>query len=244
LCEKKEAENGKWGMINLQENISTPAIYDDIVYYTQGLYRVCISDTSNQNCKWGIIDSLGREITRHKVIDIFDSGLIVFEIDKGLNGLMNKSGKIIIEPKYDSISSINAQRIALYQGDSVIIVNDKLKTIMQLLQTPRFKFVSISKKWLKTNVNDTIVFKNLNTKRQFAIDPGTYQYTSDFIEDKKFCLVFKSHKQGLINNKGKEIIPPIYDRIEIDHKKKRIHTYIGNTLTSYNLKGKTMPLKP
>jgi hypothetical protein len=243
-CEKQQAENGKWGAINLRTKAVIPAIYDIITDFSENSFKIYIGETATEEEKgtWGIVDSLGNELVPpiYKSIDQPYWGFIRFQNSDGLFGLMNRTGKQIIPPKYKWITQSTMGYVALYQSDSVIVINNKGTTVFQFLQTSATKFSSISDQWIRINANDTIIFHNLKTKKQFTIPPKTYQNVGNFTELSMFCKVFKNGKQGLINRKGKQIIPPIYDEIKIDQPQKCIYATKNATQTTYDFKGKQL----
>jgi hypothetical protein len=98
-------ENGFCGIGNSNSKLITEKIYDDAIVFEDGFVAVKL------NGKWGIITSLGIEITEikydnpHYTYDI-DNNSLFFDglarvMHKGKWGYINKSGKEVIKLKFD-----------------------------------------------------------------------------------------------------------------------------------------------
>jgi hypothetical protein len=98
MSNKVEAKlNGKWGIINKNNQVIIPFIYDHIGIY-DNLTRACL------NNKWGTIDSLGKTIIPfiYEEIDHFYMGLAAVQLNEKW-GYINEKGKIIIPIMYDQV---------------------------------------------------------------------------------------------------------------------------------------------
>jgi hypothetical protein len=138
-CEKQQAENGKWGVVNLRTKAVVPAIYDKISSFSEGLFKVYIGKTATEEDrkkgKWGIVDSLGNEVVPPicKSIEQPYLGFIKFQDNNGLFGLMNMAGKQIIPPIYDEIK-IDQPKKRIYATKNAIQTTYNFKG--QQLKTP------------------------------------------------------------------------------------------------------------
>lgn len=110
--------NGKWGFIDRRGKLVIPAKFDSADGFCRG--RAVVGMRIGETIKFGFIDKAGRYTLRPSVnyITAFADGIALFSnnakfvqrstyfvVDGGaLYGLIDPTGKIIVEPKFDSIS--------------------------------------------------------------------------------------------------------------------------------------------
>lgn len=89
-------QNGKWGFIDRTGNKIIPSIYDEVIYFSEGLAAVCI------NHRWGFIDNTGKEIISHiyEYVNSFSEGLASVCLN-GKWGFIDRTGKEVIPCIYD-----------------------------------------------------------------------------------------------------------------------------------------------
>jgi len=115
---------GKYGFINLSDDkVQIPAVYEEIRGFTEGMGMV------KSDKHWGAIDTNGKWIIppRYKTLLQLRNGHIPFRLDSDLWGVMNAEEKVIIEPKYTSISPGRVWRIELdgkigYMDESLAVL--------------------------------------------------------------------------------------------------------------------------
>jgi hypothetical protein len=106
-------KDSKWGVVTPDDQIIIDFIYDELRYFSEKeegdwaaipFFKARISD------KWGVIDKLGKNIVPmnfNGVEHLISKGKVYFKTLKDnkkiLWGLVNKKGKLVLEPKYEYI---------------------------------------------------------------------------------------------------------------------------------------------
>lgn len=116
------AQQGElWGFIDTCGNWKIPAKYAYAVGFDGGPARVQLND------KWGLIDESGTEIVPldKKFIGdgIWRDGLITFSPDDAKYGLLDITGKVAVEPKYDSVDPLGGGVLMAYDGEEMKLLN-------------------------------------------------------------------------------------------------------------------------
>lgn len=116
------AQKGElWGFIDTCGNWKIPAKYEAAIGFDGGPARVKIAE------KWGLIDKMGGEILAPGMAYIGDGlwkdGLISFSPDDQKYGLLDTTGKIAIEPKYDGIEPQGGGLLLSYTGEEETLRN-------------------------------------------------------------------------------------------------------------------------
>ena len=105
----------KWGFIDTCGNWKIEAKYDNVVGFEAGPARVKSGE------KWGLIDMSGAEIYPPTATYIgegaWTDGLISFSLDDTKYGLIDTTGKVVIEPKYDSVEPRGGGVLLSYTGE-------------------------------------------------------------------------------------------------------------------------------
>lgn len=100
---------GKYGFIDLQNQMVIPQQYDNAYSFNEGLAAVAKKD-ANDNLKWGFINPQGKLVIPMQFDDVsyitydtygFDQGLAAVS-KNGKYGYIDKMGKTVIPFKYDS----------------------------------------------------------------------------------------------------------------------------------------------
>lgn len=177
---------GKWGFIDASGEIKIPLIYDDAQSFQEGLAAI------NSNGKWGFIDKKGYEVipTQYEFVSSFSEGLaaVIKPNEKAGRemGFIDKTGMVVINFKYEG---------------------------------------------LEHNFKDGVACVNLGNNKKGYIDKEGNELTSqkydhgeEFIDG--FAMVGVGQeiygsdgyvgfegKWGVINKKGEEIVPLIYDEM-------------------------------
>jgi hypothetical protein len=105
----------KWGFIDTCGKWKIDPKYDNVVGFEAGPARVKSGE------KWGLIDMSGKEIYPPSASYIgegaWTDGLISFSPDDAKYGLMDVTGKVVIEPKYDSVEPLGGGVLLSYTGE-------------------------------------------------------------------------------------------------------------------------------
>jgi WG containing repeat len=110
-----------WGFIDTCGNWKIPAKYTFALGFEGGPGRVQLNE------KWGLIDETGKEIAPidKKFIGdgIWRDGLITFSPDETKYGIIDTSGKVVVEPKYDSVDPLGGGVLMAYDGEEMKLLN-------------------------------------------------------------------------------------------------------------------------
>ena len=94
-----EQKPGKWGFIDPSGKLIIPHQFEEVLPFRDGIAPVRL------NQKWGLIDKSGKTILKCEWERCFaekkQNAAIV--VKKGKHGVISLSGKMLIEPKFDSI---------------------------------------------------------------------------------------------------------------------------------------------
>ena len=152
-----------------------------------------------------------------------------------LFGVIDRSGNIIIEPKYDDVKIPNPEKpvFVCYEGDSTKVLNERKEEIL----TDYDKVEPIQ---LQNTVNDLIYEKSVLKYQQDGkyglIDFEGKRITKpiyDSIDSLNYkegqLLVKQDGKTGVINIKGNTLIDIKYDQINVDgyYTKENGYNYSG-----------------
>ncbi len=226
--------DGKYGMMDIKENILIKPTFEEFFYFNEGVASVKMQG------KYGLLNKVGRIILspRYDKPIVFENGLatiieagkysltntkgvlLIYEFfDKpisfengmgtivlnGKYGLINDKGKKIAQPIYD-------QPITFYKDDEVadIVLNGKYGCIYKtgyVILKPIYEKQAIS--FFAINKNYTVV--KLNDKYGYvditgkAITEIMFDYADEF-SNSDVGLVRLKKKQGLVNTKGELVI--------------------------------------
>jgi hypothetical protein len=116
------AQQGEqWGFIDTCGNWKIQPKYSFALGFEGGPARV------QQSEKWGLIDETGKEIAPidKKFIGdgVWRDGLITFSPDEVKYGIIDTSGKVVVEPKYDSIDPMGGGVLQAYEGEEMKLLN-------------------------------------------------------------------------------------------------------------------------
>lgn len=250
VCEKRETVHGKWGVMTTGGKILTPPLYKNIEGFYDGYSRVTIEgdpDAIYKDDLYGVIDSTGKSVVApvYKNVSVYFPYFVHLIDTSNKQGLQSLQGKCIMPCRFNSVVWLEKGRMALIVNDSVYIINHKGKKIGSFkhntdsLVNMRFgdnTFLIIGKH--KTTVFDL----DTHRKRTFKLSSGHYIKNID--PKTQFTTVIHNNVCGLINRKGKEIVPYQYETITIDKKHKRIIASKTNTSEIYTYKGKKVRAEP
>lgn len=124
----KVIKNGKAGLYAYDGKvIINPAEYDDMLVYNDGLCAVA------KDSLWGLIDLDGKVIMPCKYQDInlykSDEHIVVTNVH-GKDGLTDRAGNVICEPKYDYIARCDEGMFAVRQNGKTGFINKDGKLVV------------------------------------------------------------------------------------------------------------------
>ncbi len=233
-------QSGKIGFINKEgEFIIEPKYSDASAFSKDGLAPVCIENENADDVKWGFVDTNGQEVVPLIYDDVtcfFDSGyaavgthitaentnkegeeLFLDMLTKNsIYGIINKSGNMVLEPKYAKIYYIFDEYFfcELESGDQAI-VDMKGNVLAQsddnsyfYLSSKHYGKVEIFKRGVKwedgENVNEYVVAFD---GEEFVEEQYEYE-----ISYKNVATTTTGKGYGVTEN-GKTVIPFQYDSI-------------------------------
>lgn len=179
--------------------------------------------------KWGFIDRTGHLVINIQFDDVndFNNGLAPVRIGQEW-GLINNSGKFIVQPKYNSLSALKNGFIALTNMPDVGLRMGYLDKEGKVTIQPKYEGIKIVGNNL-FGVRENNLWGLMNSKGE-QLTPCIF----DSIETSKSNLIivgiksFDTTKYGLINENGKIVNEPVYDKLvssedglllsQLDHK--------------------------
>ncbi len=160
-----------------------------------------------QNGKWGLIDKQGNIFVspRYDAIGNYDEhGLAVIQEGHDF-GVINQKGKIILQPNFIDIKVLNANLIGVKSREGWNVRH--AKTNKNLLDFPVFQVELFSEKYIKFRYNN--YWGLVNMEGAVVADPE-YSHFSFLKPDKNFILTHKKSRLGLLDPKGKKLLPTEY----------------------------------
>jgi len=166
-------------------------IFPGMGYYGAEKFREGLAPVlSKENWKWGYMDPTGKIVIPPKfnTAGRFYEGLAKVEMD-GLCGYIDKHGKTVIPPKYEAVTDFG-------EGLAIVWLNTD--------NGIKCGIIDKSGKWLYDTEQAYDIYYNIDGERK------------SFKEG--MAKVAKEHSDyytwGFINQKGKEVIPPVYDDVK------------------------------
>ena len=189
-------QNGKWGFLDLNGNMSIPTMYTAVSDFSNGTAVVCNSDNNIQ-----IIDTKGNQIVQEisdlKFAGQYHDSLILVSLPDSGYGLADLNGKLIVEGVQKSwwdgefwhITRDDKVDGLLIKSSQIIIWSDAPIRI--------FRDICIA----KVNGKDTI----------YSLSTGKKIFSSDRIDDFSEGLAYAQgmFRSGYIDKSGNWIIPPV-----------------------------------
>lgn len=222
LCPVKK--KGNYGYIDKKGKLVIPCKFGEVDNFINGTARIYKTDQLG-NRRIGLINKKGKQIAAVQFLDMEykDSGEIKVGIKQSYltkYGFLNKFGKMILPPKYDEVYSYHGKvgivSITKFNGDVKFGLADKSG---KLDKTIRFDDIYTPYKGMfKTVKNTKNGFKKYGMMDSQgkevlkAIYDGIENYEGNGID---LAVISNNEKQGLINEKGKIVLPIKYHFIYI-----------------------------
>lgn len=186
--------NDKWGFIDKMGEIVIPIQYDDMCMFGNGLTGVATGSDSNTDV-WNLIDSMGNLVTQETFDEIhpFNGGYAVVSKGPYGHGIIDTSGKIIVECKY------NIENHNIYypweQTGSVILLDYQNSEIPQ------------------------VIIRNLETGESIRLKNSCYasrpRITNKLEWLPHYIVRNKANMKGMVDFQGNELIESVYDELYI-----------------------------
>jgi hypothetical protein len=217
-------KGNKWGLVNKNGKEIISPKYEGVCPFVGGLSAVMVGE------KWGIIDKSGKEIIPIKydgigvykpqgnnypfkdipcddLEDLVREGLIAIKVgDK--YGFVDKSGKVVISPKYDAVIPFVGGIAAVKRDGKWGFVDKTGKEIVP----PTYEYPVIDYDYLKMGYLP-VVKKGNKYSTPFG---GEYDFLVHV--DSNLFLAKKGGKWGLIDKKNREVLSFKYDDLTHLHK--------------------------
>ncbi len=232
--------NGEWGLINKVGKYFLKPKYSKITKFSE--HGTAVVRMGSSNFKYGLINRTGNILTnkKYKRIGIFSEGMAPVR-HKGLYGFINSRGKLVIEPRYSKISGFHNGRAMVQREGECGYVNKRGEEVIDLEYSKCLDFAedravvyhgyrqggiidTMGQYIVDPNVNRLLDFSNGHGLvrdqhyRFYYISEGSHQSDAYYQQAGEFrygvAVVQKNDKWGIINQRGIEVIPPKYDKIE------------------------------
>jgi hypothetical protein len=180
-------KDGKWGYMDASGNVIVDFKYDIAHDFHEGVALVSMK-VLNKGANWGLLDLDGNPIKTKVEIDnaeAFRGDYFLFWNRGSGEGLMDKKGKIILEPHYD---------IESYGTSGNWLVNDRL-VVRDLLEERKVMWVSVKGEVIHE-------FKGVDN-----VQPLLYYTTQGARKTLPYYIVQKNGKRGLCDLDAKIIVP-------------------------------------
>lgn len=215
----------KYGYIDPTGNMVIQPIYDDATVFENGV-AIVIDDY--EKGKISLIDKTGKKIADTPYFNessmfedvVFNEGLFWVSNDAGLVGAIDRTGRVVIELKYDYPGDVLLEydTYHFYEGVAVVgknlqrsLINTKGEVIAKLTKydgNPNFTIGDFVEGLAGIYLNDKYGFIDLTGKE---VVPPIYDYAYSFSEG--IAAVYQNGKFGFIDKSGKEIVKPKYEEV-------------------------------
>ena len=232
--------NGKWGLINKAGKYFLKPKYSKITQFSE--HGTAVVRMGSANFKYGLINRTGNMLTnkKYKRIGRFSEGMAPVRYKESY-GFINSRGRMMIQPRYSKVSVFSNGRAMVQRNGECGYVNKKGEEIINLEYSKCLDFEedravvyhgyrsggiidTMGQYIIDPNVNKLLDFSNGHGLvrdqhyRFYYISEGArrsdayYQQAGEFRHG--VAVVQKNDKWGIINQRGIEVIPPKYDKIE------------------------------
>jgi hypothetical protein len=258
VCEKRETVHGKWGVMTTKGKILTPPLYKEVIGFYDGYSKVTIDGDPDDEYKgdlYGLIDSTGKTImpTMYRYIATFDNSLsketsyrkakktsfIVATTPNDKKGMFYLDGKTIIPCRFNGFTTVKPELALFTTNDSIYVINNKghrIGAYQYSIDTLRHIQHFDDKLFIRKDSIVTMFYLKKHKKISFSIPTG-YR-VNHYVSKKNLVIIANENNMGVMNIKGKIIIPYQRQYISIDEKRRILVQEIKNEKISYNFKGK------
>jgi hypothetical protein len=223
-----ELPNGNSGFINK----SGKMILSSSSYKISGSYSDGLVAAQNKSTKkFGYLDINGNVKIpfRYSHAEEFSNDRAVVSLGMGRLGVINKSGQYVVQPKYCNIESFKYWvavfwkcdnngdvKYGLLNANGAVLAQAKYDYISSFYKGTAL--VSISGREGLINKNGQLITKLFDTKSTNIPDCNNCDH---------YVFRFSDDKMGIIDNNGKFIVKPVYDKLNYYHHNLAKATYNG-----------------
>jgi hypothetical protein len=203
-------KDGQYGLINFNGKELTNASFEEIDDFSEGLFKV------KQKGKFGYINRFGKFHTRPQFEDAASFKKLQTIVKKdGKYGIIDMKNKFILNNEYSIIGRNNNadyyyvkakddskqnEKFYLYGRDIKKIIDSGFDTI----------YSSDSVSFIRVKNDDKISFFSLSKKGlSFS---GNFEDARPFRNG--FAFIKQNGKWGAVDEKGKEVLPSVYDEVD------------------------------
>lgn len=194
-------QDKKWGFIDNSGKWVIQPEYDKVKDFNSGYALVLKNDT------WNYIDRSNKILNtpvQEKYYDFNEDGVAFFRIEKKI-GLLGTDGKLIMEPTYDVIKSFVDGYARVANGDNWGMI-DKKGIVFIPLEYSEIGDYNKTGVWAKKGDSFGVI-----SNKEFHAIAGVDKIW-DFSNKSNLTYARSNKKIGFINNEGKWIIEPIYEK--------------------------------
>ena len=159
--------------------------------------------TINRDNLYGIVDKDEKELVKNEYLYIeyvFDNYFVAYKNGSGL-GVIDKTGKVFIDFKYDVLSKI---------GDKKILKGVDMKNdITDIFSSDMKKMSSISNG--NIIIQDDYIEVYNEEKTDYITNNGELKTAKEILQDNKLFAIYKDGKWGYTDSQGSIIINPEYE---------------------------------
>ncbi|MCS7004551.1 MAG: WG repeat-containing protein [Cytophagales bacterium] len=204
-CQKIDFEKGNYGVISLSGKLVIPAVYKKIKNFSHELFKVYTHDK-----KQGFINKYNNEepLMFDEADDFVSDGFVHVK-KNGKFGIMDETGRLLTECKYDKIDDFSDGMAKAKIGEQFLFINNEGKELLlknQYEQVSNFRngFAAVRKnnKW-----------GYINKAGEEKIKPE-YDKITPYGFSEGLAAVYKYGKWGFVNTDGEIVIPFQYDEVE------------------------------
>ena len=197
-------KDGLYGFINEDGTIAIEPQYRAASTFNEGLAVVAV-DIDSFTVLYGYIDKENHTIIQPKyqyANPFFNGYAVVKQYDR--NGMIDRNGKMVFPAKYEFLSPMDNNGIFLAmdpEGDHIAMFNRKFK---QITPYQYDDFIGYGDGFYTFTKHGQKGFLDAKGKEHFGLfdNVGSFQ--------NGFCMVKKGDKYGIIDKKGKYILPLEY----------------------------------
>ncbi len=219
----------KSGIIDIYGNELTAFQYDRIDRFDNGYAQFTIGIDDFPNEKYGMLNTKGQEVIvgKYSSLSSFSEGYFAFKNEDNTCGYVNEKGEETLLEKYTFTSSFHDNLAIVSVGDVSTgkskdgIIDKNFKTILE----PKYSRIEGFNEGLAAFVDENGKWGYLDTNGEIVIKA---QYDLVLPFENGLAIVQANEKDGLIDNKGNEIVSPKYEAL----------TKVKKNLYAFNVGGR------
>lgn len=229
--------NGKWGFIDKSGRQRISFLFDEAVGFSEGravVYR-------EQDGYYAVIDELGNFVVPYTNFEdvslIYSNGFLGFK-KNGKYGFMDRDGRVVIQPMYDSVHPFSKQGISIVgldtegkgfpnqygainkTGKIVIPIKYRMVNPANKYNYDDYEFISVVDENFRVGVVNifnreilpTIYYNNYNNYSN-GISISENYFKVALCRSNYSCWDNSQIKWGYVDVSDREIIPVVYDEI-------------------------------